>query len=87
MDNIFEYDFELINRETNESVIIGELVQADNVPINREHKPIRKIIVGYEMLKTIKIGDKVKIEIVINENDFSIEGNIVSMDDCILSIQ
>ena len=87
MDNIFEYDFELINRETNESVIIGELVQADNVPINREHKPIRKIIVGYEMSKTIKIGDKVKIEIVINENDFSIEGNIVSMDDCILSIQ
>lgn len=87
MDNIFEYDFKLINRKTSESVIIGELVPADNFPINREHKPIRKIIVGYEMLKTIKIGDKVKLEIVINGNDFSIEGNIVSIDDYIVSIQ
>ena len=87
MDNIFEYDFKLINRKTNESVIIGELVSADNFPINRVHKPIRKIIVGYEMLKTIKIGDKIKLEIVINGNDFSIEGDIVSIDDCIVSIQ
>lgn len=87
MDNIFEYDFKLINRKTNESAIIGELAPADNFPINREHKPIRKIIVGYEILKTIKIGDKVKLEMIIRDNDYSIEGNIVSIDDCIVSIQ
>lgn len=83
--NIFDY--QIINKETGEVLITGELTPVSAMTVESEYKPIRRVIVSEEVLKECKIGEHIKIEMIIKGNDFSIEGNIVEINGSEIGIQ
>lgn len=81
------FDYQVINKETGEVLITGELTPVSAMIGESEYKPIRRVIVSEKVLKECKIGEHIKIEVVIKGNDFSIEGDIVEINGFEIGVQ
>lgn len=81
------FDYQVINKETGEVLITGELTPVSAMTGESEYKPIRRVIVSKKVLKECKIGEHIKIEVVIKGNDFSIEGDIVEINGFEIGVQ
>jgi hypothetical protein len=81
------FDYQVINKETGEVLITGELTPVSAMTGESEYKPIRRVIVSEKVLKECKIGEHIKIKVVIKGNDFSIEGDIVEINGFEIGVQ
>lgn len=81
------FDYQVINKETGEVLITGELTPVSAMTGESEYKLIRRVIVSEKVLKECKIGEHIKIEVVIKGNDFSIEGDIVEINGFEIGVQ
>ena len=81
------FDYQVINKETGEVLITGELTPVSAMTGESEYKPIRRVIVSEKVLKECNIGEHIKIEVVIKGNDFSIEGDIVEINGFEIGVQ